>query len=215
VGGATDSAIVVGAHFDHSRQGLGVIDNWSGASLLPSLVESVRSSERRHTFVFAGFSQQGGGLISSFLAGSYFYAGQLDKEHLSKIAALIDFDSIGAGPTKVEHSTADARLLQMALEMTAAMKLPLTSLDVRPAGYSDDLPFRSMHVPTLLFHSVTRESLKLLHSTADNYQALKMDDYYNTYRTAAIFLAYLDVTLDVRARQGIESIPPTLQRTPE
>jgi hypothetical protein len=46
------------------------------------------------------------------------------------------------------------------------------------------------------------------------YDGLKMDDYYDTYRTAAIFMAHLDVSLDVRARRGNESLPPTLRRTP-
>ena len=36
-----DSEIVVGAHYDHVNEGNGVVDNWSGASLLPSLYEAL------------------------------------------------------------------------------------------------------------------------------------------------------------------------------
>ena len=36
--GSTDKVIIVGAHFDRVEQGDGVVDNWSGASLLPSFV---------------------------------------------------------------------------------------------------------------------------------------------------------------------------------
>ena len=41
--GATDSIIVVGAHYDHVERGSGVVDNWSGASLLPTLLKSLSS----------------------------------------------------------------------------------------------------------------------------------------------------------------------------
>lgn len=34
--GSSDKVIIAGAHFDHVSAGDGVVDNWSGASLLPS-----------------------------------------------------------------------------------------------------------------------------------------------------------------------------------
>jgi hypothetical protein len=37
--GQSDFTVVVGAHFDHVTAGDGVVDNWSGASLLPSLFQ--------------------------------------------------------------------------------------------------------------------------------------------------------------------------------
>src|SRR5262249_3899246 len=46
--GESPRKIIVGAHFD-SGGGDGVIDNWSGSVLLPSLSEFVRRSPRRHT----------------------------------------------------------------------------------------------------------------------------------------------------------------------
>src|SRR5215469_10987659 len=38
--GKSENVIIVGAHFDHVSLGDGVVDNWSGASLLPSLYEA-------------------------------------------------------------------------------------------------------------------------------------------------------------------------------
>src|SRR5437762_14091016 len=55
--GSESSTIVVGAHFDHVPAGLGVIDNWTGASMLPSLLESLSSKPRKHTFVFIAFAE--------------------------------------------------------------------------------------------------------------------------------------------------------------
>lgn len=47
--GTSDRVIIVGAHFDRVPDGDGVVDNWSGASLLPSLYEAVKLEPRKHT----------------------------------------------------------------------------------------------------------------------------------------------------------------------
>ena len=47
--GEMDSEIIVGAHFDFVNAGKGVVDNWSGCSLLPSLYADVRGVPRRLT----------------------------------------------------------------------------------------------------------------------------------------------------------------------
>ena len=45
--GDEKATIVVGAHYDKVPQGEGIIDNWSGAALLPSLFESLHQTQRR------------------------------------------------------------------------------------------------------------------------------------------------------------------------
>ena len=44
--GSTNSVIIVGAHFDHADEGMGAVDDWSGASLLPSLYQSLGQRPR-------------------------------------------------------------------------------------------------------------------------------------------------------------------------
>jgi Zn-dependent M28 family amino/carboxypeptidase len=78
--GSTSETIVIGAHFDHVSEGSDLIDNWVGASLLPSLFQSVSGLPRKHTFIFAGFAAEEKGEI-----GSKFYVSQLSKEALSHI----------------------------------------------------------------------------------------------------------------------------------
>jgi Peptidase family M28 len=41
--GDSDSVILVGAHYDHVDSGDGVVDNWSGASLLPAFFNPLTS----------------------------------------------------------------------------------------------------------------------------------------------------------------------------
>ena len=57
--GESPRTIIVGAHFDCAG-GDGIIDNWSGAVLLPSLSAFLWKTPRRHTFEFVGFAGRGG-----------------------------------------------------------------------------------------------------------------------------------------------------------
>ena len=82
--GTEDSVIIVGAHFDCVDLGEGVVDNWSGASLLPSLYEGVRDLPRRHKFVFIGFTDEEKGLV-----GSESYARRLPREDRAKVRAMV------------------------------------------------------------------------------------------------------------------------------
>lgn len=56
--GQTEARILVTAHTDHVNAGDGIVDNWSAASMLPDLYESLREAPRRHTFLFIGFTQE-------------------------------------------------------------------------------------------------------------------------------------------------------------
>jgi hypothetical protein len=44
--GSSGRVIIVGGHFDRVSEGDGVVDNWSGAPLLPSLYEAVKIEAR-------------------------------------------------------------------------------------------------------------------------------------------------------------------------
>src|ERR1700679_782407 len=66
--GSTNSTIFVGGHLDHVEEGTGVVDDWSGAAMLPSLYQSLASQPRQHTFVFLGFAGEEQGMV-----GSEFY----------------------------------------------------------------------------------------------------------------------------------------------
>src|ERR1700744_2836821 len=106
--GSTPETIVIGAHFDHVAEGSGLIDNWSGASLLPSLFQSVSGLPRKHTFIFVGFAAEEKGEI-----GSKFYVSQLSKETLSHIQLMINLDTLGLGPSEVWESRSDKHALAM------------------------------------------------------------------------------------------------------
>jgi hypothetical protein len=185
--GSTDSVIVVGAHFDHVDAGDGVIDNWSGASMLPSLYQALTTEGRRHTFIFVAFAGEEKGLV-----GSRFYVGGLTPEQVRKIDAMVNMDTLALGPTEVWVSRSDEKLVRGLNGMAVALKLPLSGVNVDGVGQSDEESFVNRKVPTITIHSLTKETLRVLHSSKDNYSAVHFDDYYKTYRLLSGYLVLLD-----------------------
>jgi Iap family predicted aminopeptidase len=189
--GASDSVILIGAHFDHVRVGDGVVDNWSGAGLLPSLFESLKGIPRKHTLVFVGFAAEEEGLV-----GSTFYANQLSPQQIASIRVMVNMDSLGLGPTRLWLSHSDKELASKLGAVANAMKLPFGVVDADRVGDEDSTPFRKRHVPTVMLHSITQETLSVIHTGKDNLSAIRADDYYDSYHLIAEYLAYLDARLE-------------------
>jgi len=185
--GSAERVIVVGAHFDHIDAGDGVVDNWSGASMLPSLYQALKAEPRKHTFIFVAFAAEEKGMV-----GSRFYVNSLTSDEVKKIDAMVNMDTLGLGPTEVWVSRSDEKLVRALNGMARAMKLPLTGQNVDGVGQSDEESFISRKVPTITIHSLTQETLRVLHSPKDNYGAIHFDDYYNSYRLLSGYLVRLD-----------------------
>jgi hypothetical protein len=188
--GSTQEIIIVGAHFDHVSAGDGIVDNWSGASLLPSLLQSLSVSSHKHTFIFIGFTGEEEGLL-----GSTYYVQQLTKEQLSRIEAMINLDTLALGPTKIWVSQSDPRLVNTLAQMAHVMKLPIGGMNVDGLGESDEESFIQDKVCTITIHSLTPKTVHILHSTDDSPSAVKFDDYYDTFHLLAAYLAVLDAQL--------------------
>ena len=188
--GSTDETIVVGAHFDHVSDGDGIIDNWSGASLLPSLLQGLSGSTPKHTFIFVAFTGEEEGLV-----GSDFYVNQLPKDRLSKIEAMINMDTLGLGPTKVWVSQSDPLLVNGIGLLARSMDVPIGGLNVNSYGESDEESFIREKVCTVTIHSLTPETVHVLHHPSDNPTAVRFKDYYDTYRLLAAYLSVLDAQL--------------------
>ena len=189
--GEAEQIIVVGAHTDHVDDfGDGVVDNWSGAALLPSLLYSLSGQPRRHTFVFIGFSAE-----EKWLVGSKYYAEHLTADERARIDGMVNFDSLGLGPTEVWASHADKVLLDPLAAVAAESKLPVSAMNVENLGTADSESFAPYHIPRVTLHSLTQDTWPILHSPRDKLAAIRMDDYYDSYRLIAEYLAYLDSVL--------------------
>jgi hypothetical protein len=146
-------------------------DNWSGASMLPSLYQALKVEPRRHTFIFVAFAAEEKGLV-----GSKFYVNSLAPDQVKRIDAMVNMDTLGLGPTEVWVSRSDQRLVHAFKGMAEALKLPLTGVNVDGFGQSDGESFVDRKVSTVTIHSLTKETLPVLHNRKDNYGAIHFDD---------------------------------------
>ena len=195
--GDTDEEIIVGAHYDKVSSGTGTIDNWSGAALLPSLYQGLAWKKPHHTFVFVAFAGEEEGLV-----GSEYFVEHMASDELARTEAMINMDTLGLSYTRVWVHRADRKLVQALLAVSASMKLPVGEVDVEAVGSTDSESFAHKHIPSITIHSLTQQTLRVLHSPSDTLQQLHPDEYYDTYRLVQAYLAYLDMHWPITAPQG-------------
>src|SRR5271168_4934347 len=187
--GTSGKVIIVGAHYDHVPAGDGVVDNWSGASLLPSLYQAVKSEPRQHSYLFIGFTDEEKGEV-----GSHFYARQMSKEQVAETEAMVNMDTLGLAPSEVWTSHSDKRLTAALLQPGKQLSLPVTGVDVDQIGSTDSVQFSERKIPSITIHSLTQETwnARILHTSKDKISAMRLDDYYQSYGLIAAYLAFLD-----------------------
>ena len=192
--GESDKVIIVGAHFDRVAEGDGVVDNWSSASLLPSLYDSVKHQPRKHTYIFIGFTDEERGEI-----GSRFYVQQMTREQVAATDAMVNMDTLGLAPTEVWASHSDKRLTGALFYIAKQLNLPFSGVNVEQVGSTDSEQFAERKIPRITIHSLTQETwnARILHTSKDKLSAMKIDDYYQTYCLLAAYLAFLDQFLAV------------------
>jgi peptidase M28-like protein len=187
--GSSDKVIIVGAHFDHVSAGDGVVDNWSGASLLPSLYEAAKVEPRTHTYIFIGFTDEEKGEV-----GSHFYAGQMTKEQVAATDAMVNMDTLGLATTEIWVSHSDRRLSSALIYIAKQLGLPVKGVDVDQIGSTDSVQFAARKIPSITIHSLTQQTwnARILHTSKDKISAMRLDDYYQTYGLISAYLAFLD-----------------------
>ena len=158
--------------------------------MLPSLYQSLHSVRRKHTFLFIGFTDEEKGLV-----GSHFYVRHLSLSQLHQIRAMVNLECLGMNSPEVWADHANARLLTDFALVSRSLSIPLRGVNVENVGSDDAESFRRRKVPTITIHSVTQDTLHVLHTADDNLSAIHMPYYYESYRLVADYLAYLDATL--------------------
>lgn len=190
--GTSGRIIIVGAHFDRVSGSDGVADNWSGASLLPSLYQAVNVDSRRHTYVFIGFTMEEAGLI-----GSRYYARKMTRDQVALTDAMVNLDTLGLAPTEIWRSRSDESLILPLLRVSMYLDLPLYGVNFGRVGSTDSESFKPLKIPRITIHSLTQESedQQILHTKRDKLAVVNLDYLYDTYHMLAIYLVYLDQLL--------------------
>ena len=188
--GETAATIVVGAHFDFAEEGEGIVDDWSGAALLPSLFDALKTEHRAHTFEFVAFNEEERGLV-----GSARFVKELSAEERASLRAFVNLECLGLTPPKVWVHRSTPLLVQLLASVATAINVPLQGVNVDQVGDDDTHPFFDKGLPVICIHSVTQETWGILHSRRDNPNAINHRDYYDAYKLVAFYLAYLDSQL--------------------
>jgi putative aminopeptidase FrvX len=194
--GTSDKVIIVGAHFDYVSAGNGVVDNWSGASLLPSLYEAIKIEPRKHSYIFIGFTDEEVGEV-----GSAFYVHQMTKAQVAVTDAMVNMDTLGLGPSEVWASHSNPRLNQAIAAIAKSLKVPVAGVNVEQVGSTDSEQFAQRKIPSITIHSLNQESwdARILHTSKDKLSAMNLDQYYETYRLVTAYIAFLDQFADATA----------------
>lgn len=192
--GSSDRVLIIGAHFDHVDAGDGVVDNWSGASLLPSLYQAASGDPRNHTLIFVAFTDEEKGEI-----GSHFYAQHMTKDQIAVTDAMVNMDTLGLAPTEIWLSHSDKTLSGALVYVSKQLQLPVTGVDVDQIGSTDSVQFSARRIPAITIHSLTQEAwnARILHTAKDKFSAMNLDDYYQTYSLLAPYIVFLDKILPV------------------
>jgi putative aminopeptidase FrvX len=185
--GETNATIVVGAHMDFAEEGKGIVDDWSGTALLPSLYQVLKEGKRRHTFEFIAFTGEEKGLV-----GSNKFVKKLPPDEKTALRAFVNLECLGLTSPKVWVRRSTPDLVELLAQIAASLKIPVEGINVDQVGDDDTHPFLDKHIPVISVHSVTQQTWGILHSNRDNLDAINSDDYYNAYRLLAFYLAYLD-----------------------
>ncbi len=130
--GSSEKVIIVGAHFDRVSQGDGVVDNWSGASLLPSLYEAVKIEPRKHTYIFIGFTDEEKGMV-----GSHYYVRQMTNAQVAATDAMVNMDTLGLAPSEVWATHSGQWMIDSLAYIANQLNLPITGVNVDQIGNSD------------------------------------------------------------------------------
>ncbi len=189
--GQVPSTIIVGGHFDFREEGRGIVDDWSGTALLPALYEALRGEPRKHSYQFVAFAGEEQGLV-----GSEYFVKKMAAEQREKTLAFVNLECLGLTSPKVWVSRSTPMLVSRLDEIANAIRIPLQGVNVDRVGDDDTHPILNKKMPVISIHSVTSETLSILHSKRDNLQAIHIDDYFDAYRLVAFYLAYLDVKLN-------------------
>ena len=118
----------------------------------------------------------------------------MTKDQVAATDAMVNLDTLGLGPTEVWASRSDKRLTGALVYVAGQLGLPVSGVNVERVGGSDGEQFSARKIPTITIHSLTQKAVDfyVLHTSRDKFSAIHLDDYYQTYRLVAGYIAFLD-----------------------
>jgi hypothetical protein len=184
--GESLDTIVVGAHYDFSLPGQGVIDNWSGATMLANLAQALSAQPRRSTFVFVGFDLEEWGML-----GSQYYVAQLAPQQRQRIRAMVNMDCLGVSCLKIWLTGSARDLVAIGTEVARQESIKVQTRELRGVGADSD-SFMRAGIPAIMFDSLEMEDFSLVQCGRDQYEAVRPKSFVEHHRYLLAFLRALD-----------------------
>lgn len=200
--GKTDRIIVVGSHNDKVEVGDGVIDNWTGTTMVAHLYQTLKDVETDATIVFIAHAREEEGLL-----GSRKFVSSLSKPELKRVEANINIDTLAikGGGTLVwdngdgwasakdfldaaDRAVAEENAKRPANDQLTLRREPLNG------GDADSSSYRDAGVPWYGTFFGGSEDLifSIIHTPRDNFGAFSLPIYRESYFVTLAVLKYLD-----------------------
>lgn len=185
--GRTDRVIVVGAHHDKVSEGMGTIDNWTGATMMINLFQALRDVDTEATYVFVAFAREEEGLI-----GSEAFLRALPAAQRAKIDAMINLDTLGVDGTYSWKNNSTRALLDLIAQVARAEHRDLTEAYL-DGGDADSSTFRQAGIPAMTVFGASQDVIfDIIHSANDTMAAFSLPHYVNAYYLTLALLKQLD-----------------------
>lgn len=187
--GESSAFIVVGGHLDKVAKGDGIIDDWSGTTLVTNLYQALKNVKTRHTIKFIAFAGEEQGLL-----GSKAHVAKMSDDEKKNCKAMLNLECVGIdGPHCWTNGSTDA-LEKILHEVADREKISLKDHEVRGVG-ADSMSFEKIGVPVITIDGTPQKYFRYLHSPADTIDKINKDNYHTTYILALKFLVTLDETM--------------------
>ncbi len=196
--GLEQGAIVVGANYDYSSSGEAARVDWATVSMLPLMIESLRTVPHRYTLIFVAFSG------NDRATGSGYYLQQLSDAQRVGIRAMVDLNQIGRGPAMYslpqfkspagtervtnlsgqENQAPRDNVLSKLLPASARAIKQNNPAELKEASLTDAQAFDGAYILAL---TVT--------SAANAANAVDQKSYYDTYNLLCLYTLVVDRAL--------------------
>jgi len=187
--GKTDRVVVVGAHYDQVSEGLGKIDNGTGATMVANLYQALHGTETDATIVFIAFAREEEGLI-----GSSVYVRSLDKAKRAKVDAMINLDTLAVDGTFSWKNNSTRALLDRMAQVSRESGHALKE-DYLNGGDADSSTFRDAGIPAITMYGASQSVIfDIIHSENDTMAAFSLPHYKNAYLLVLEAIKSLDRT---------------------
>jgi hypothetical protein len=197
--GESESTIAVAASVNGPSGGADVVDNWSGACMLPALYWALRREPRHHRFDFVGFTSPTGLMLPPRRP-----LGTIDERRYVRrptpwnplrMRAMVYVRELGRGDPAAWVPHADPDLWLDLASVAVSLDLPLRGAVPRPDPHSGTESLGMLEVPSITLHSVRAAGEPAAAGGGDGFES---ERYFASYRLLATYLAYLDQSLRAR-----------------